>query len=200
MTAVRSKRSTTEIARTRALWAANKPSEPTAPAYVPDPPLWWHVALALAAALVASATLGPHLAVRGATFSFVTLVAAWYALRTGTLRGIAFGLFAGACEDAVAGTTGVAWMVATAFAAAFAGRLTRTWLADTKLVLVPFAAFVTLVRVGAFLVAMQAQGRPLPATLATLHVALWQSALDALVAFVVLSAAPQVLGAHAHRR
>ena len=104
-----------DVARTRALWTANKPGDSAAPAYVPDPPAWWGVALALVAALVLQTSVAPWLAVRGARVSFVTLIVAWYALRTGSLHGVTFGLIAGSCEDALAGSTGVAWTFATAF-------------------------------------------------------------------------------------
>jgi rod shape-determining protein MreD len=189
-----------DIARTRAFWAANKPGETAAPAYTPDPPAWWLVAGVLAIVLLAQGAFAPFVAFRGAAPSLVTLLVAWYAVRTGSLRGLLFGLIAGTCEDALAGSTGVAWTFATAVAALGAGRLHRTWLADTKLALVPGAAAVTLLRYGAFAFAMQLQGRPIPLPLEHLHAALWQSALDALVTFVALAALPELGGGRAHRR
>jgi len=186
------RRSTEEIARTRALWAANRPGETAAPAYAPDPPTWWHVGLALFAALIVQSTLAPYLAVRNASVSFVVLIVAWYAVRTGSLQGFTFGLFAGACEDGLAGASGVAWTFSTALAGALAGRLARTWLADTKLALVPGAALVTLVRYGLFAAIMQLQSTPLALPLLHLHAALVQSALDALVALVLLQAFPRL--------
>jgi hypothetical protein len=189
-----------DIARTRAFWMANKPGETAAPAYVPDPPVWWRVGIALAAALVLQSAIAPFAAFRGASVSFVTLLVAWYAVRTGSLPGLLFGLIAGSCEDALAGSTGAAWTFATGFAGLIAGRLARTWLADTKIVLVPGAAAITLVRDGAFAVAMQAEGRPLALPLAHLHLALWQSALDALVAFALLRLGPDLGGHVANRR
>jgi rod shape-determining protein MreD len=193
-------RSSADQARTRAFWDANKPAETGAPGYVPDPPLWWHVALALIVALGLQSTLAPFVAVRGAVVSLVLLVVAWYAVRTGSLRGFAFGMVAGACEDALAGSTGVAWTFATALAGALAGRLARTWLADTKLALVPGAAAVTLVRYGAFALIMQAQGRAAAMPLTQLHAALWQCLLDAAVALAALWVFPQLGGSGAHRR
>jgi rod shape-determining protein MreD len=190
-----------EIARTRILWATNKPAETTAaPAYVPDPPALWIVALALVVALLLQSTLAPFLAIRGASPSLVTLVVGWYAIRTGSLRGLAFGLVAGACEDALAGLSGVAWTFATGLAGVLAGRLARTWLADTKVVLVPFAAGITLVRYVAFVLIMEAQGSPLTLPLVHLRILAWQSVLDALVAFVVLLYVPRLGGSNAHRR
>jgi len=195
------KSSDAEIARTRLLWAANKPVETTAaPAYVPDPPALWQVALALAAALVVQSTLAPTLAIRGASPSFVTLIVAWYGIRTGSLRGLALGLAAGACEDALAGLSGVAWTFATGLAGALAGRLARTWLADTRIVLVPFAAAITLVRWVAFALLMEAQGRPLALIAAHLHTTLVQSAIDAAIALALLVYVPALRGGNAHRR
>ena len=182
------------------LWAANKPGETAAPAYVPDPPLWWHVALALVVALGIQATLAPYLAFRGATPSLVTLLVAWYGVRTGMLNGLAFGMIAGSSEDAIAGATGAAWTFATGFAGLLCGRLARTWLADTKLALVPGAGLITLVRYAAFCAMLQAEGRPIPLPLLHLHVALWQSALDVAIAFVVLRTMPWLGGSDAHRR
>jgi uncharacterized membrane protein len=194
------KRTTAEVARTRAYWLANKPGETAAPAYVPDPPVVWHVALALVVILLAQAAFAPYLSFRGATISFVTLLVAWYAVRTGSLRGLLFGLIAGSCEDALAGSSGVAWTFATGLAGLVAGRLSRTWLADTKLALVPGAAAITLLRDLAFATFMQMQGRPLALPLAHLHAALWQSALDALAAFAALRIGPELGGRLANRR
>jgi rod shape-determining protein MreD len=193
-------RTNPDVARTRALWTANKPGETAAPAYVPDPPVWWHVAFALAAALLVQSSLAPWLQFRGARVSLVTLVIAWYALRTGTLHGLTFGLIAGSCEDALAGSTGVAWTFASAFVGLLCGRLARTWLADTKIALVPGAAAATLVRDCTFFVVMQAQGPPLALPVAHFHAMLWQCALDALVALVALQIFPQLGSARAHRR
>ncbi len=192
-------RSGEDVARTRAFWLASKPLEPGAPAYVLEPPGAWTVAGALALALALQSTLAPLLAVRGGTVSLVLLVVGWYALRTGTLRGIAFGLLAGACEDALAGTTGVGWMFATAVAGAVAGRFARTWLADTKLFLVPGAAALTLLRFAAFAIVMQGEGRPLSLPVVHLHAVLWQALLDAAVAFVALGLRPELV-THANRR
>jgi rod shape-determining protein MreD len=189
-----------DVARLRTYWAANKPGETSAPAYWPDPPAWWQLATALAATLLVQSSIAPFVAIRGAIPSGVLLLVGWYAVRAGSLRGCTFGLIAGACEDAVSGATGVAWTFATALAGALAGRLARTWLADTKLALVPAAAAITLVRYVAFALVMQLQGRPIPLGLMHLHAALWQAALDALIAYAILAALPQLGGQSAHRR
>ncbi len=189
-----------EVARTRAFWMANKPGETAAPAYTPDPPTWWHVALAVVAALLVQTSFAPWLAFRGATVSFVMLVVAWYGVRTGVARGFALGILVGACEDALGGGTGAAWTVATGITGACAGRLARTWLADTKLALVPGIALVTFVRFVVFALAMQFEGHPLALPAMHVQAALWQSALDAMVAYVALAAVPAIGGVPAHRR
>lgn len=189
-----------DLARTRRFWVASKPGETGAPAYAPEPPPWQHAAAALCGALALQSTLAPFLAWHGATVSFVLLVVAWYGVRTGSLLGLAFGLIAGACEDALAGTTGAAWTFSTALAGLVAGRIARTWLADLPLALVPGAGALTLVRYAAFAIALQMEGRDLGAPAAHLHVVLWQAALDAAVAFVALRFIPALGGQGAYGR
>jgi len=189
-----------EVARTRAFWMANRPGETAAPGYALEPPLWWHVALALVAALLVQSTWAPFLAVHGATISFVTLLVAWYGARAGIARGLAFGAIAGACVDSLAGGTGAAWTIATALAGACAGRLAGTWLADTTFVLVPGVALLGLVRFIAFGIVMQIEGRPLALVGSHMQAALWQAALDAAIALVLLRFVPAIGGVPAHRR
>jgi cell shape-determining protein MreD len=193
-------RSDEDIARTRAFWVANRPSETAAPAYVPGAPVWWHAALALIVALVVQASFSQTIAVRGATVSFVTLVVAWYGIRTGTLSGLVFGLIAGACEDALAGSSGVAWTFATGLAGLVDGAFARSWLADIKAALIAGIAVLSLVRYAAFVVALQMQNRPLAMPETHLHAALWQAALNAFVAFLALQFGVQIGGRLAHRR
>ncbi len=193
-------RSEADVARTRALWTANKPGETAAPGLAPDLPAWWQAGLALAAALLLQSSLAAQVQFRGAPVSFVTLIVAWYAVRTGSLRGVAFGLIAGTCEDALAGTTGVAWTFATGLIGLACGRLYGTWLADTRVALIPGAALVTILRYCAFAIVLQLEGRAASLPVAHLHAALWQSLLDALVALVALLAFPRLMAAHAHRR
>lgn len=193
-------RSAADIARTRAFWLANKPGESPAPALTPDAPAPGIVALALVAALGIQASFAPFLAFREATPSLVTLVVAWYASRTGVAKGLAFGLFAGACEDALAGATGVAWTFATGVAGALAGRLARTWFGDTTVVLVPAIAILTFVRFVVFAVAISVSGHTLVLGTHQVHVALWQSALDAAVVYAVLVLGPAIGAFVANRR
>ena len=193
-------RSDDDIARTRAFWASSKPSDVVVPAFVPDPPTWWHVGVALLAALVLQSTFAPALAFRGATVSFVTLLVVWYGLRTGWAYGLLFGTIAGSCDDALAGSTGVAWTFATGLCGAIAGCAARTPLAETRWTLVGGVAALTLLRYGAFAIGMQMQNRPLALPETHLHAALWQSVLHALVAVVVLRFGPEIGGRFAYRR
>ena len=193
------KPSAAEVVRTRMLWAANRPGESAAPAYVPESPPLWVAAVSIAGALLVQSTLAPYLSVRGATLSLVTLAVAWYAVRAGSLAGLTCGLVAGACEDALGGASGVAWTFATGLAGVVAGRLHGTWLADTKLALVPAAAVVTLIRYLAYALVMQAQHAPVPFALAHFHTALWQSGLDALVAALALGFVPALAGGRYRR-
>lgn len=181
-----------DLAHSRAFWVANTVPDAVAPAYVPTPPVAWHVALVLVAALLLQSTFAPLLALRGGTVSFVMLLVAWYATRVGTLRGFTLGLVAGLCEDALAGTTGVGWTFSTALAGAFAGRVANTWAADLRLVLVPGVAALGLARFAAFAVIEQMLGRPLASPVAAAHAALWQALLDAAIALVVLTIWPQL--------
>jgi rod shape-determining protein MreD len=163
-----------------------------APAYAPDPPAWPLVALVLAGSLLVQSTLEPLLPIRGSIVSWVLLLVLWYAIRTGTGGGFVLGLIAGACEDALAGNTGAAWTFSTALVGAAAGRLARTWLADTKVALVPGVALATLVRFALFSASMAAEGRMLTLAQAHFHAALWQALLNALVALALLAAFPQL--------
>lgn len=194
------RRTSEDVARTRAFWASSKSPESAAPAYAPDAPVWWHVTLALAAALVFQASFAPALGYRGATVSFVTLLVAWYALRTGWAYGLLFGLIAGSCEDALAGSSGVAWTFATGLVGLGVGVAARTPFADSKIVLVSGAFAVTLARYAAFAIAMQVQNRPLALPEAHLHAALWASALDAVAAFAIVRFGPEIGMRLANRR
>ena len=189
-----------DVSRTRSFWIASKPGETAAPVYVPDPPHWRHAATWLAVTLVLQSTLAPSIAVRGATASFVLLVVAWYGVRSGSLLGLTFGLIAGACEDALAGSTGVAWTFSTAIAGFAAGRIARTWLADLPLALALGASALTLARYAAFVIIMQIEGRELGLPLLHLHAVLWQASLDGAIAFIVLRLRPSLARSDAYGR
>lgn len=183
-----------DVARRRAFWLANRPGETKAPAYVAPPPTPLVAAIALGVALALGASAPPLLRFRGGTVSPVLLVAIWYAMRAGALRGATFGLIAGACEDALTGTSGVAWTFATALACALAGRVTGTWFADLRSAVVPTVAALALVRAAVAVVIMAAQGHRIGLPSRALHGVLYGAALDAAVALVVLVAFPAVRG------
>ncbi|MDQ2858551.1 MAG: hypothetical protein M3R53_07880 [Candidatus Eremiobacteraeota bacterium] len=196
-----------DLSRSSAFWTASKPAHVVEPARFADPPLWWHAALALAAALTLQSAFGPALAFRGGVPPLVMLVVGWYGLRAGALRGLLFGLIAGACEDAFAGTTGAAWTFATAAAGLGAGRFARTWAADMPPALCLAAAVMTVARYAAFVALMLLERHAIAVPLAGLHAALWQGVEAALLAAVLLRVRPELVrstpsarGAHAHRR
>lgn len=190
-----------DIARTRAFWMASpRLHAPGAPARTVEPPDGRQAALALAVALLAQSTLLPLARIHGASPSLVLLVVAWYGIRSGTLRGTAFGVIAGACDDALAGATGVAWMCANGLAGAVAGRLANTWLADLSLALVPATILLALVRFVAFAVVLQAEGRPLVQPPARFHAALFEALLDGAAAFAVLRLRRSLVVPHARFR
>jgi cell shape-determining protein MreD len=161
-----------------------------APAYGAEPPAWWHVAVALTVALLVQATLEPLAPLRGTTLSWVLLLVVWYGLRTRAAAGLLFGLIAGSCEDAVAGTSGVAWTFATAVIGFAAGRLGATWPADSRALVAGGVAAATLARFAIFAVIVDAEGRPLPLPLPHLHAILWQALFNALAAFALLQTFP----------
>ncbi len=194
-------RDTDDIARTRAFWMATPPGTGSnAPARSVEPPALWRAALALALALVAQTTILPLVAFHGTFPSLATLVVFWYGVRSGTWPGFAFGLVAGTCEDALAGATGIAWTFATGLVGAIAGRIANTWVADLSLVLVPVVASLTIVRFGAFALAMQAQGRPLVLPVVHFHAVLAQALANAAIAFVALRLRPTIVTNDAHGR
>ncbi len=159
---------------------------------VPDAPPWWAVALALALALLLQTAAAPLITLRNAAPAFVLLIVAWYGLRTDAFGGFVFGAIAGACEDALAGTTGAAWMIATACSGAIAGAAAGTLLSESRTWLVPFVAALTLVRFAIFAVVMRLEGFALPLPVAHAHQALWQAAFDAAIALVLLTFVPRL--------
>jgi rod shape-determining protein MreD len=157
-----------------------------------DPPPPWATALALFAALSVQSMLPPWLALRGAAPALVLLVVIWYGLRTGTAAGLLIGTLAGACEDALAGWTGAGWTLATAAAGALAGRCAGTFVSEGHLRIAAFVALATLLRFAVFAAVLGAQGRALALPVAHMHVALWQAALDALLAWLALKLFPRL--------
>ncbi len=159
---------------------------------MPDAPPWWATALALFAALLLQAQAGSFLTFRNATPGFVLLLVLWYGLRTDMLGGFIAGALAGGCEDALAGWTGAAWTVSTAFAGLFAGRVAGTVASESRTWLVPFVALASLLRYALFALVLRFEGRSLPLPAGHLHQALWQAALNALLAFLALTFVPRL--------
>jgi rod shape-determining protein MreD len=151
-------------------------------------PSWWRAFGALAAALIAQATLLAGLHVRGGSISLALLVVLWYAVRAGTARGAFFGLVAGACEDAVAGGTGIAWTVATPLAAMLAARVVRGLRSDNPLFLAGVAGACAFVRILAFWLMLRAQHLMPVLDAPALHAALWSAVSDGTLALAVLLA------------
>ena len=169
------------------------------PSYVAGEPVWYVVAALLAGALLAQATLAPLLTLRGAAPPLVLLVVFWFAVRSGSLRGLAFGLFAGACEDALAWNGAPAWTFATGVVGGLAGRLHGTQLAESRAWMILGAAAAALVRYVLFAIFEQLGGRVplLPAT--HLHAALWQAVYAAVLAALLIAFVPAARGSHEPR-
>jgi rod shape-determining protein MreD len=160
----------------------------------------WALALALFAALVLQASLVPLLSIRGAFPSLVLTLVIWYALHGGLRSAVLYGTLAGVCEDAVAGTTGVAWMVSTAFVAAIAGLLGRVPFARSRLAGAGLVAVLTLLRFIVFLVVERIEGRPLVLVTPHLHAVLWQSLFNALVLSLALAVQARAVAQRVARR
>jgi rod shape-determining protein MreD len=157
---------------------------PNAEAMPPLPelaiPSWWRAFAALAIALVAQATVLHGLQVRGGSISFTLLVVLWFAASAGTARGAFFGLIAGACEDAVAGGSGIAWTIATPLCAAVAARIVRGIGWDHPLFLGAVAGLAALLRMVTFWLVLRAQHLNPDLGAPAVHAALWSAAFDAL--------------------
>jgi rod shape-determining protein MreD len=162
------------------------------PAVAYDAPPWWVAALALLAALVLQTLLPPWLSLRGAAPGFVLLFVLWYGFRTSFAAGLLAGTVAGACEDALAGWTGAAWTLSTAAAGALAGRCAGSPISEAPLRLAAFAGLATLARYGLFAAVLGLEGRALALPEAHLHAAAWQSALDAVLAWLALTVFPRL--------
>jgi rod shape-determining protein MreD len=163
-----------------------------APSYALEEPRWFVVAALLAAALLVQSTLAQYVTLRGAAPPLVLLVVGWYAIRAGTLRGLVFGLFAGACEDALAWNGVPAWTFATGAIGALAGRFRGTQMSESRFWLIAGAALAAFFRYGLFAVFEQLSGRTPMLGTAHLHAALWQSAYAALLSAVFVLLVPAV--------
>jgi rod shape-determining protein MreD len=167
----------------RARAAATMP--PVAALAVPP----WPVAfVALAIALLLQTTLLHVLHFRGGTLSAVFLVVLWYAGSAPAGRGAFFALIAGALEDALGGTTGAAWTVATPIAAFLVVRIVREVPLRSPIFLGTLTGFAALLRSVLFWVVMAAERHASHIGTTETHAALWSAFLDGLAAFAILVA------------
>jgi rod shape-determining protein MreD len=147
----------------------------------------WHVAAAFCLlALVAQSTVVHYLSVRGVVPSVVLVVVVWYAIRVDVRRAVLYGLFAGICEDVLAGTTGAAWTISTASVAGFTSLLTRDFFADSIPLAAAVTAMATVLRALLFWTVMSLEGYPAGLAGLHLHQALWQAAFNVVVMVVAI--------------
>ena len=144
-------------------------------------------------------TLAPWLTLRGAAPPLTLLLVFWFAVRSGCLRGLAFGLIAGACEDALAWNGTPGWTFASGAVGALAGRLHGTQMSESRVWMIVCAAAAVLARYALFALFEQfgARAPQLPAV--HLHAALWQSAYGALLTGALLTLVPQARASHEPR-
>lgn len=167
----------------RARAAATMP--PVAALAVPP----WPVALiALAIALLLQTTLLHAAHFRGGTLSAVFLVVLWYAGSAPAGQGALFALIAGALEDALGGTTGAAWTIATPIAAFLIVRIVREVPWRSAAFLGTLAGVAALVRSVLFWVVMAAERHASHIGTTETHAAAWSAFLDGLAAFAILVA------------
>ncbi|HUY11726.1 MAG TPA: rod shape-determining protein MreD, partial [Candidatus Dormibacteraeota bacterium] len=142
-------------------------------------PAWWHVALALALALLAQATVLHAMQWGGAPPSVVLLVVVWYSVRLDPQRAAILGLLAGLAEDLLSGTTGGSWTPATTLVAIMTASLSRAFFGNSPLLFAALAFFATLVRDSLFWGIAKMAGMPFAWSTLHFHQALRQAILDA---------------------
>jgi rod shape-determining protein MreD len=162
-----------------------------APSFDSGGPAWYVVAALLGAALLAQSTLVPFVSLRGAAPPLVLLVVFWFAVRSGSARGLAFGLLAGACEDGLTAGSAPAWTFATGAIGALAGRLRGTQVAESRFSMTAAVGLAVLLRYGLFSVFAQVAGHPPELVAAHFHAALWQSAYAAILAVLLQTFVPE---------
>jgi rod shape-determining protein MreD len=139
------------------------------------------VAFAIVITLIAQATLVHYVAVRGVVPSLVLVVVVWFAIRVDVRRAALYGLFAGICEDVLAGTTGAAWTISTTLTAVFTSLLTRDFFADSIPLAAAVTAIATVMRALFFWTVMSLEGYPAGLAVIHLHQACWQAAFNVVV-------------------
>jgi rod shape-determining protein MreD len=151
-------------------------------------PQWHVVALVLAIAIVAQATLLHYVSIRGATPSLALVAVVWFAIRVDARRAAIYGLFAGICEDVLAAGTGGAWTISTTITAMLTSVLSRGFFADSIPIVAAVTAIATLVRALIFWTVMSLEGYPSGLAGLHFHQALWQALLNVLVMIVAMLA------------
>lgn len=144
--------------------------------------MWWHAAIALAAALLLQMEIVHFVTFRGAQLSIVLVLVVWYAMRSGARQSLVFGLAAGLCEDALSAGTGGAWTLSTVLTAVAVSQVTRPFFADSIPVFFSAAFAATLLRRLIFWIVMALQGYPAGYAAMHAHQALWEALLNALFA------------------
>jgi rod shape-determining protein MreD len=147
----------------------------------------WHVAVTIClAALIAQTTIVHYLAVHGVVPSLVLVVVVWYAIRVDVRRAAFYGLFAGICEDVLAGTTGAAWTISTGLVAVLTSVLTQDFFADSVPLAAAVTAIATVMRALLFWTVMSLEGYPAGLGGIHLHQAFWQAAFNVVVMIVAI--------------
>ncbi|HUY41702.1 MAG TPA: rod shape-determining protein MreD [Candidatus Dormibacteraeota bacterium] len=140
----------------------------------------------LLAAVVAQSTVLHYAVVRNVEPSLILVVVVWYAMRSDISRATLFGLVAGIGEDLIAFDSGGAWTFATAITALLASLPTRRFFEDSMPFFMIVVGCATLVRDLVFWSIKKAEGYPAGLGTLHLHQAIFQGALNAVLAAVVM--------------
>lgn len=156
-------------------------------------PVWWVAGAVLAGALLLQTEIVHYLQWRGAEPSFVLIWVVWYGMHADWRRAAAFGLIAGAFEDALSAQTGAAWTISTTVTSIFASTLTRWFFPDSVFVAAAVAFSCTLLRSMLFWVSM-ALFENYPSGYGRMHAheAVWASLMNALLLAAAMLAARHI--------
>jgi len=156
-------------------------------------PVWWLAGAVLAAALLLQTEIVHYVQWRGAQPSLVLVWVVWYAMHADWRRAAAFGLIAGACEDALSAQTGASWTISTTIVSVFAATLARWFFPDSLFIAGAVAFLCTLVRRMLFWVSM-ALFSDYPAGYGRLHAheAVWAALMNAVLLAVFVLAARHI--------